>query len=166
MQSDERNTTIHLLLFTFVRVKNITFPSLTHNPYARVKSVLYFRCIRAFHEGILDRRNLSLIVPLIIRKTVAAWACPLEWKLSMSTFIETALFMFLMININKTQKKILRLQRDSNPWPPRYRCDALPTELWSLARNRSSVSSIYTRYMKRMTWSEYDKYHEWTADKE
>ena len=24
------------------------------------------------------------------------------------------------------------LQWDSNPWPPRYRCDALPTELWSL----------------------------------
>ena len=23
------------------------------------------------------------------------------------------------------------LQRDSNPWPPRCRCDALPTELWS-----------------------------------
>ena len=23
------------------------------------------------------------------------------------------------------------LQRDSNPWPPRYRCDALPTALWS-----------------------------------
>ena len=23
------------------------------------------------------------------------------------------------------------LQRDSNPWPPRYRCVALPTELWS-----------------------------------
>ena len=23
------------------------------------------------------------------------------------------------------------LQRDSNPWPPRYWCDALPTELWS-----------------------------------
>ena len=22
-------------------------------------------------------------------------------------------------------------ERDSNPWPPRYRCDALPTELWS-----------------------------------
>ena len=22
------------------------------------------------------------------------------------------------------------LQRDSNPWPPRYRCVALPTELW------------------------------------
>ena len=23
------------------------------------------------------------------------------------------------------------LQRNSNPWPPRYRCIALPTELWS-----------------------------------
>ena len=23
------------------------------------------------------------------------------------------------------------LQQDSNPWPPRYRCDARPTELWS-----------------------------------
>ena len=28
-------------------------------------------------------------------------------------------------------KKKSGLQRDSNPWPPRYRCDALPTELWS-----------------------------------
>ena len=28
-------------------------------------------------------------------------------------------------------KKLFRLQRDSNPWPLRYRCSALPTELWS-----------------------------------
>ena len=28
-------------------------------------------------------------------------------------------------------KKKFRLQRDSNPWPLRYRCSALPTELWS-----------------------------------
>ena len=27
--------------------------------------------------------------------------------------------------------KISGLQRDSNPWPPRYRCDARPAELWS-----------------------------------
>ena len=47
----------------------------------------------------------------------------------------------------------MRLQRDSNPWPPRYRCDALPTELWSLVGSRSGASSIYTRYMKRMMWS-------------
>ena len=56
-------------------------------------------------------------------------------------------------------EKILRLQRDLNPWPPRYRCDDLPTELWSLAGSRSGVSSIYTRCMKRMMWSVYDKDH-------
>ena len=27
--------------------------------------------------------------------------------------------------------KKFRLERDSNPWPPRYRCSALPTELSS-----------------------------------
>ena len=47
----------------------------------------------------------------------------------------------------------LRFQRDSNPWPPRYRCDAAT----NLAGNRSGASSIYTRYMKRMTWCVYDK---------
>ena len=31
----------------------------------------------------------------------------------------------------QTPEKILRLQRDSNPWAPRYRCDAI----WSLSYN-------------------------------
>ena len=31
----------------------------------------------------------------------------------------------------RSLKKKSGLQRDSNPWPQRYRCDALPTELWS-----------------------------------
>ena len=31
----------------------------------------------------------------------------------------------------RSLKKKFRLQRDSNPWPLRYRCSALPTELWS-----------------------------------
>ena len=55
----------------------------------------------------------------------------------------------------------MRLKRDSNPWPPRYStgCDALPTELWSLVASRSGASSIYTRYMKRMMLSVYDKDH-------
>ena len=30
----------------------------------------------------------------------------------------------------KPEKKISGLQQDSNPWPLRYRCSALPTELW------------------------------------
>ena len=37
----------------------------------------------------------------------------------------------------ESPEKILRLQRDSNPWPPRYRCDALPTELRSLDGSKS-----------------------------
>ena len=35
------------------------------------------------------------------------------------------------------------LQRDSNPWPPRYRCDALPTELWSHTLGAKYVIIIY-----------------------
>ena len=42
----------------------------------------------------------------------------------------------------------LRLQRDLNPWPPWYRCDALPTVI----RSRSRASSIYTRYCMSLQW--------------
>ena len=34
------------------------------------------------------------------------------------------------------------------------RCSRLPTELWSLVGSRSGAISIYTRYVKRMTWSQ------------
>ena len=34
-------------------------------------------------------------------------------------------------NWKEEARKKSGLQRDSNPWPLRYRCDALPTELWS-----------------------------------
>ena len=37
--------------------------------------------------------------------------------------------------------KKFRLQRDSNPWPPRYRCDALPTELWSHTLGAKSIGT-------------------------
>ena len=35
------------------------------------------------------------------------------------------------------------LQRDSNPFPPQYRCDAPPTELWS---HTLGARSIYRKY--------------------
>ena len=35
------------------------------------------------------------------------------------------------------------LQRDSNPWPPRYRCDALPTELWSHTLGARSIYWVH-----------------------
>ena len=34
-------------------------------------------------------------------------------------------------NCEREAWKKFRLQRDSNPWPLRYQCSALPTELWS-----------------------------------
>ena len=38
------------------------------------------------------------------------------------------------------------LQRDSNPWPPRCRCVALPTELWS---HTLGARSIYWVHISR-----------------
>ena len=39
-------------------------------------------------------------------------------------------------------KKKSGLQRDSNAWPPRYRCDALPTELWSHTLGARSIAYL------------------------
>ena len=39
----------------------------------------------------------------------------------------------------------------SNPWPPRYRCDALPTELWS---NTLGARSIYWVHISREEWND------------
>ena len=44
---------------------------------------------------------------------------------------ETSQLWSNLSSYKESPEKILRLQRDSNPWPPRYRSDALPTELWS-----------------------------------
>ena len=54
----------------------------------------------------------------------------------------------LNIHVSIEVKVILavRLQQDSNLWPPWYQCDALPTELSSLTGSRSGASSIYTCY--------------------
>ena len=39
--------------------------------------------------------------------------------------------------------KISGLQRESNPWPPRYRCDAQPTELWSHTLGARSICWVH-----------------------
>ena len=43
------------------------------------------------------------------------------------------------------------LQWDSNPWPPRYRCVALPTELWS---HTLGARSIYWAHISREEWND------------
>ena len=42
-------------------------------------------------------------------------------------------------NWKEEARKKSGLQRDSNPWPLRYRCDALPTELWSHTLGARSI---------------------------
>ena len=44
---------------------------------------------------------------------------------------------------NQRILKTFKLQRDSNPRPPQYRCDAIPTELCHTLGARSTVSSYF-----------------------
>ena len=55
------------------------------------------------------------------------------------------------------------LQRDSNPWPPRYRCDALPTELWSHTLGARSIYWLHIFPCSEMMWSLYEIIHICTA---
>ena len=47
------------------------------------------------------------------------------------------------------------LWRDSNPWPPRYQCNALPTELWS---HKLGARTIYWLHMSREEWNNVNCY--------
>ena len=55
------------------------------------------------------------------------------------------------------------LQRDSNPWPPRYRCDALPTELWSHTLWARSIYWVHIFPCSKVMWSIYEIIHICTA---
>ena len=55
------------------------------------------------------------------------------------------------------------LQRDSNPWPQRYQCDALPTELWSHTLGARSIYWVHIFPCSEMMWSTYEIIHTWTA---
>ena len=59
--------------------------------------------------------------------------------------------------------KISGLQRDSNPWPPRYRCDALPTELWSHTLGARSIYWVHIFPCSEVMWSLYEIIHICTA---
>ena len=59
------------------------------------------------------------------------------------------------------------LQRDSNPWPPRYRCDALPTELWSHALGARSIYWVHIFPCSEMMWNFlYEIIHIYTEDED
>ena len=48
------------------------------------------------------------------------------------------------------------LQRDSNPWPPRYRYDALPTELWSHTLGARSIYWVHIFPCSEIMWNIYE----------
>ena len=60
--------------------------------------------------------------------------------------------------------KKFRLQRDSNPWPQRYRCDALPTELWSHTLGARSIVGSHFPVGGVKRCKVYEIIHIWTAD--
>ena len=73
-------------------------------------------------------------------------------------------YIFQFKQLERRSLKKSRLQRDSNPWPPRYRCDALPTELWS---HTLGAKSIYWVHISREEWNDmkyrWNNSYIWTA---
>ena len=60
-------------------------------------------------------------------------------------------FNFQFKQLERRSLKKSARQQDSNPWPPRYRCDALPTELWS---HTLGARSIYWVHISREEWND------------
>ena len=57
----------------------------------------------------------------------------------------------MIITVRRRSLKKLGLQQDLNLWPPQYRCDALPTELWS---HTLGARSIYWVHISREEWND------------
>ena len=69
------------------------------------------------------------------------------WKWRMIIAVN---FQFKQLESRSLKKS--ELQRDSNPWPPRYQCDALPTELWK--PHIGSVVNLLSSYLPWVKWCE------------
>ena len=63
----------------------------------------------------------------------------------------------------RSLKKKSGLQRDSNPWPQRYRCEALPNKLWSYTLGARSIYWVHIFPCGEMTWSLYEIIHSCAA---
>ena len=70
---------------------------------------------------------------------------------------------FQLKQLERRSLKKSGLQRDSNPWPPRYRCDALPTELWSHTLGARPIYWVHIFPCGEMMWSIYEIIHFLTA---
>ena len=63
-------------------------------------------------------------------------------------------FIFQFKQLERRSLKKSELQRDSIPWPPRYRCDALPTKLWNHTLGARTI------YWVDISREEIAEYHE------
>ena len=84
--------------------------------------------------------------------------CGCRWKWRVIIAVN---FQFKQLERRSLKKS--GLQRDSNPWPPRYRCDALPTELWSHTLGARSIYWVHIFPCSEMMWSLYEIIHICTA---
>ena len=66
------------------------------------------------------------------------------------------------LKLERRSQKKSGLQRDSNPWPPRFRCDALPTKLWSHTLGARSIYWVHIFPCSEMMWSICEIIH-WTV---
>ena len=65
--------------------------------------------------------------------------------------------------LERRSMKKSELQRDSNPWTPRYRCNALATELWSQTLGARSIYCVHIFPCSEVMWSIYEIIHICTA---
>ena len=63
-------------------------------------------------------------------------------------------YIFQFKQLERRSLKKTGLQRDSNPWPPRYRCDVLPTELWSHTLRARSIYWVHQCLPWGVKWCE------------
>ena len=66
--------------------------------------------------------------------------CSCRWKWSVIIAVNFPIYKAIA---KKKPEKKSGLQRDSNPWPPWCRCDALPTELWSHTLGARSIYWVH-----------------------
>ncbi len=92
------------------------------------------------HRSTCDRHNTGVMLyqlsywshTLGARSIVSSYFSWEEWNdvMYMKWFIyELQMYIKVINDHRRSLKKNFRIQRDSNPWPPRYWCSALPTEL-------------------------------------
>ena len=77
-----------------------------------------------------SQKNLKLIWHTVYNIIVTGFV-PRLWVNDVMKDLRGWYALIKQLRKRSLKKKKFRLQRDSNPWPLRYRCSALPTELWS-----------------------------------